>query len=37
LINNGIDFYFRNDEVIDGFCTYYAAKRILNREKRLNL
>lgn len=37
LFNNGIDFYEFQNEVVDGYCTYYAAKRLLNREKRLNL
>lgn len=37
LLGNDIDLYLRNDEVIDGICTYNAAKRLLNREKNLNL
>lgn len=37
LIGNNIDLYLRNDEVVDGMCTYNAAKRLLNRDKKLNL
>ena len=38
MLNNDIDFYInKNNEVIDGLCTYNAAKRLLGREKKLSL
>lgn len=38
LLGNGVDLYFdRHGKEIQGVCTYKAAKRLLNREKRLNL
>ena len=37
MLNNDVDLYTYNDEIIDGLCTYNAAKRLLGREKKLSL
>lgn len=38
LLNNDIDFYLDSkDREINGICTYNAAKRLFNRDKKLRL
>ncbi len=38
MLNNNIDLYVdKNEEIIDGLCTYNAAKRLLGRTKKLSL
>jgi DNA polymerase III epsilon subunit-like protein len=37
LENNGIDLYTTDEKTIYPYCTYNAAKRILKRDKKLNL
>jgi DNA polymerase III epsilon subunit-like protein len=38
LVGNGVDLYVdKNGNEIDSLCTYSAAKRLLGRDKKLNL
>ena len=38
MLNNDIDLYLnKQNEAIDGLCTYNAAKRLLGRDKKLTL
>jgi DNA polymerase III epsilon subunit-like protein len=38
LVGNGVDLYVDKDgNEIDSLCTYNAARRLLNRDKKLNL